>query len=428
MQRQSVLKRSLSIKTIFALTFVSLSGCLILGYSALSARFFSRGVTQVIIDNMKTGVDIYHRSVAAGSKNPVYYFGDLMITRAWKNMPGVIKHAFPKAVPALGKLYATKESAAFRQSNPNYYVMAVPKGGTVYYVCQWVGFSTPPGIFGWNSKMNIRILIVVSCCLGMAVATVIWLITRRIASPVTALSLWAKSLDKTNIKDTPPDFYYCELNEIAGLIREKIAAEQEGLERDRQFLHFTSHELRTPITVITQNVEVLKKAADMDSNRARQMEKNAVERLGRASDNMGAIMETLLWLGRKSTGDLPRTPVPLESVLAEIVDSLHPLIENKPVILDLKTAPAVITVPEIPLRIVLSNLVRNAFSHTAHGRVAITQLAGTVTIVNHDTGKRPCSTPGFGFGLTLTSKLIRRMNWSCTNEIGPGGYSVTVFF
>lgn len=422
------MRRSLSIKTIFVFAFVSLSGSLILGYSALSARFFSRGVTQVIIDNMKNGVDIYHRSVVAGNQKPVDYFGDLMITMAWKNMPAVVTSSFPKPVPVLGKLYATKEPIAFRQANPNYYVLAVPKGNHIYYVCQWIGFSTPPGIVGWNSKMNIKILIVVSCCLGMAVATVIWLITRRISSPMAALSLWAKSLDKTNIKEEPPDFYYRELNEIAGLIKDKIAVEQEGIERDRQFLHYTSHELRTPITVISQNVEVLKKAAGMDSERARQMEKNAVERLGRASENMGAIMETLLWLGRKTTVDLPKTQVPLESVLADIVDSLKYLLENKPVTLDLKITPAVITVPEAPLRIVLSNLVRNAFSHTARGTVTITQSAGTVTIVNHDLEGRRSGTLGFGFGLTLTSKLINRMNWSCTNEIGPAGHRVVVLF
>ncbi|WDP92760.1 MAG: HAMP domain-containing histidine kinase [Desulfobacter sp.] len=423
------MKSRFSIKNIFIFAVIFFSASLILGYSLLSARFFSQGVIRVITDNMVNGVDTYHRSMARNSTKGVDYFGNLMITRDWKQVPAVVRRTFPSPVPATGKLYMTKESGILNRSDPNYYILAVPKGGIIYYVCQWIGFSTPPGTFGWNSNENIKVLIVISCCIGMALATVLWLIIRRIATPMAALSFWAKGLDKQRVSEDLPDFYYRELNELAALIREKIGAEQERIERDRQFLHYASHELRTPVTVIAQNIEVLKKAGGLNTDRAREMEKNALKRLSRAADNMGTLMETLLWMGRKTTGDLPRKEIQLDLVLNEIVESLKYLLEGKEVRLDLNTSPVVIGAPEAPLRIVLSNLVRNAFLHTSRGSVAVTQSGNVVTIINLETdggGDGGSGSPGFGFGLSLTSKLISKMDWSWQNEHGPAGHKAVL--
>lgn len=420
------MKRHLSIKTVVILAFVFLTGLLILGYSLLSARFFNQGVSRVITDNMEITVEIYHRSIPKDSRKPIYYFGNYRITTDWKYMPDTVKASFPTIIPPSKKLYIANNAGLLNKLGSNYYIMAVQKEDITYYVCQWIGFSTPPGIFGWNSMENIRSLIVLSCVIGIGIAIVLWLIAKHITRPMFALSLWTKNLDKEKIENDIPDFHYQELNELASLLREKFTAEQENMKREQEFLHNASHELRTPITIISQNIEVLNKVHSIDTKQARMMENKAVKRLGRAANNISALMETLLWIGSKKTIDLPRKEIQLDRFLNEMIESLAFLLKGKHIKLDIQTSPAVINVPEAPLRIILANLIRNAFHHTSGGTVIIHQTAGVISIINDDIENNNKDNLGFGFGLSLTAKLIDKMDWSYQNEARPGGHKVII--
>lgn len=156
------------------------------------------------------------------------------------------------------------------------------------------------------------------------------------------------------------------------------------------------------------------------------MENKAVKRLGRAANNISALMETLLWIGSKKTIDLPRKEIQLDRFLNEMIESLAFLLKGKHIKLDIQTSPAVINVPEAPLRIILANLIRNAFHHTSGGTVIIHQTAGVISIINDDIENNNKDNLGFGFGLSLTAKLIDKMDWSYQNEARPGGHKVII--
>lgn len=341
-------------------------------------------------------------------------------------MSKAVRQSFPEPVPPSRELYIAKKTGRFNKLDPDWYVMAIRRDNTVYYVSQWAGFGTPLGTFGWNSNENIRFLIVLSCIISMAIAVVFWLIMRQISRPMAALNIWANHLDGETVKNEMPDFYFRELNKMASFLMEKISEEHDRMRRDQQFLHYASHELRTPITIISQNIEVLKKLTPIDTEHARMMREKAVKRLGRASDNMGALIETLLWMGRKTTDDLPRKEIRIDSLIEEIVKNLAFLLKGKQIKVNLDTIPTSIFVAETPLRIVLANLIRNAFYHTSNGSVTIHQAADVVTITNEDLENDNNSNLGFGFGLSLTSKLVRKMDWSYRNKAGPKGHTVSI--
>ena len=406
--------------------FVSFSVILVIGYSLLSARFFSLGVAQVIRDNMEITVDNYHRSVPRERRKDVDYWGSIRITTDWKQMPAGVREFFPDPVDPSGKLHIAGNTVSFKRPGADYYLLAVRRGNTVYYASQWAGFSSPLGIFGWNSMANIRFLIVLSCCIGMGIAIVLWLVMRQVSQPMIALDRWANGLNEETVKTEIPDFHYLELNGLASLLRGKIADEYERMERDQQFLHYASHELRTPVTIINQNVEVLGKVMGQDTEGSRMMSERALKRLGRAAGNMAALIETLLWLGRETTGELPRNEVRIDRLLKETVKSLAFLLKGKKIKVSLDLDPADIRAAEAPLRIVLANLVRNAFQHASGGRVKVKQTGGVIVIVNDDNGDGADKNLGFGFGLGLTSRLVRKMGWSYSKRVGPEGYTVTI--
>ena len=102
-----------------------------------------------------------------------------------------------------------------------------------------------------------RTLFIVSASTVVILCLMIWLLLRRIARPAQALESWAAALDQPKLKTPPPDFCYPELNRLAELIRNSLIAEHLTLERERLFLQYSSHELRTPISVVLAATELL---------------------------------------------------------------------------------------------------------------------------------------------------------------------------
>ena len=90
--------------------------------------------------------------------------------------------------------------------------------------------------------------------------------------------------------------------------------------------------------------------------------------------------------------------------------------------------PQQIQVAATACRIVLSNLIRNAYQHTQSGTVYIEQIADSVMIRNVDQSKKTCDDLGFGLGLKLTDKLVERFAWQYDVEVEETGHRVTVAF
>ncbi|NEV64308.1 hypothetical protein [Thiorhodococcus minor] len=97
---------------------------------------------------------------------------------------------------------------------------------------------------------------------------------------------------------------------------------------------------------------------------------------------MQHLTETLLWLGRDSAQTPANHPARIDALIAQLVDDMRYLLSDKRVEVALETEPCELILPEVPARIVLGNLIRNAFQHTWDGQVGIRQQGGRVEIVN----------------------------------------------
>lgn len=177
----------------------------------------------------------------------------------------------------------------------------------------------------------------------------------------------------------------------------------DSLEREQSFTRDVSHELRTPLAVIVASAEALGRPESAAEQRSA-----ALARLDTASQQLAQTLDALLELARvPPAGDAAGQPL-----LAAIEQAIVEQAARRPredLTLELDIPPG-LRVPLRPalLRILLANLIGNAFAHAAPGPVRITVDAGRCTIVNRAPVSAEAGDPGLGLGLSILRRLDER--------------------
>nr|WP_238937612.1 HAMP domain-containing sensor histidine kinase [Pseudoalteromonas sp. S16_S37] len=201
---------------------------------------------------------------------------------------------------------------------------------------------------------------------------------------------------------------------------------QESVEREQRFLAYASHELRTPIAVISSNVELIQKLLDRDAPKQKLIV--GLNRIERAVSTMGTLIETLLWLNRGESHHVCIDKISISKLIQQLTSELEYLIRDKRVELVVDTDDTQMSLPNTVCRIVLQNVIRNAYIHTNEGVVSIIQTGPQVIIKNIDYLPESSTELGFGLGLELTQKLILQYQWQFVSEEGENGRTVTITF
>lgn len=278
-----------------------------------------------------------------------------------------------------------------------------------------------------HKGLDIFLVIILGGLLGIGVFSgLLIVIMRRARSPMQKLGEWAKELDENSLQQTPPDFYYAELNSLATLVHGSLNSVQQSLDREHEFLRNASHELRTPIAVVRANAELLTKLQLKENTNVKQQQ--VLARIERAGLTMSHLTETLLWLSRDNSISLLSEPINLAELVSQVSDELQYLLAGKEVKVELQTDNYVLDIPVTACRIVLNNLIRNAFQHTQIGTVYIEQKQDQVMIRNINQSNETSCDLGFGLGLKLTDKLVERFAWQYDIEVEKTGHRVNVAF
>jgi two-component system phosphate regulon sensor histidine kinase PhoR len=215
--------------------------------------------------------------------------------------------------------------------------------------------------------------------------------------------------------------------------------EVRRLEQVRQdFVANVSHELKTPLAVITSTVEALQDGAVLD------IEARGVflGQIAQEADRLGALIHDLLSLARIESGEaaLELQPVPLDRAIIECLERHQARAEIKTLTLVEKPPPdappgvAALADPHA-LRQVLDNLVDNAIKYTRNGgRITVRWNAkpDSVSFEVEDTGigipvgdqpriferfyrvdkARSRELGGTGLGLAIVKHLVQAMHGS----------------
>jgi len=205
------------------------------------------------------------------------------------------------------------------------------------------------------------------------------------------------------------------------------------VERDREFNADVSHELRSPLTVITGATELLLAQPDLEPKiRTRLL------RIARAARQSADITTALLHLVRAEQGiDKESTAQNVGLVVNELVHLYEPLIGNKELQLEVREIDKVsVIAPESVIAVTVGNLIGNAMRYTSSGQVVITIGDGKAVV--EDTGPgipdadldrvferhyrgQNISGKGAGLGLAIVKRLCELYGWSIKFSNRPSG-------
>jgi signal transduction histidine kinase len=239
-----------------------------------------------------------------------------------------------------------------------------------------------------------------------------------------------------------------ELGSLAQSFDAMLDRLEEGFARERQFISDASHELKTPLTVINANAQMLQRWADRDP----QIRADSLRAIGDESASLSSMVNGMLLLAKAESGDdIPREPVALEDAIADAVRTAHARAEEKGLVLEFRAPPAdgartMVLGDANLLRQLFTNLIDNAVKFTETGSIEVTleTRAGRAIVEVLDTGvgidaealdrvfdrffradaSRNRAVPGTGLGLAIVRSIARVHDGSVTVARRPAGGSI----
>jgi signal transduction histidine kinase len=210
------------------------------------------------------------------------------------------------------------------------------------------------------------------------------------------------------------------------------------LERERQFSSDVSHELRTPITIIDGAAQFLQSESglsDKGSQRA--------QMIRRACRDLSELIDAFLILGREPGRLSESEAVDVAEVAETELAKLAPLIDSKPIRLEVKAeADLRIPVHRKIIEIILNNLCRNAINYSDSGTIRVLIHSSGLRVEDSGSGideeliphifdrhirGRGVQKAGEGIGLNIVKRLCDLYQWRIElKNLEAGGVSVSI--
>jgi signal transduction histidine kinase len=253
-------------------------------------------------------------------------------------------------------------------------------------------------------------------------------VMRRAISPVVQLANVVADIDVEHLsaedhkRIESSRFGDDEVGVLAGTIEKTLERISAFVARERYFTDSASHELRTPITVITGALELLEQS-DLSA-----ADEKVVDRIRRATLDMKTTIEMFLCLARETDDGLYGKQFLVAPLVNQAIEQQRHLLNGKSVDVEVDqlAKPKVCGHPQA-FFIAVNNLVRNAFEHTLAGQGPITILIKehellvtnqvSTSVTNQESAHErhtptEASFHGYGLGLGIVQRLCERNGWS----------------
>ena len=277
-----------------------------------------------------------------------------------------------------------------------------------------------------------KVLMLIAFLFFLTVLALAFLLSKKIIQPMTRLAYWAENLEFEHLKGEIPDLEFEELDIIASQLKSTFIRLDNVLANEKLFLSSASHELRTPIAVLTTNLAVLEALLQQYSADSKELQ--VLSRVIRAVENMKQLTQTLLWLNKGIDDFPPATAVNLQILLEQVIDECSYLLNSKNVNISIENKGAnEIKAPEVLCKIIITNLIRNAFQYTQNGLVEITLENNSVEIINLCESAelildKDVVEHSFGIGLQLVERITNKLHWAFKSSELNNGRIVSIDF
>jgi two-component system OmpR family sensor kinase/two-component system sensor histidine kinase QseC len=272
-----------------------------------------------------------------------------------------------------------------------------------------------------------------------------WIVGRGLA-PLSRVAREVQQRDAHSLAPIDTPALPLEVSPLVNELNRLLARLSAAFEAQRTFVADAAHELRSPLTVLRLQVQLLQRAPDAAARQT------ATEQLGAAIERAIHLAAQLLTLARSEADSVTESvPLSLEAAAREGVTDAATAAAHKGTDLTLEAEPGVqVRGDAAALRILVRNLVDNAVRHTpaaGHVRVWIGRAAGGDPLLRvEDSGPgipaserarifdrfyRRAGSPegGSGLGLAIVRAIADRHGAAVALEdAAGGGLAVTVRF
>lgn len=249
----------------------------------------------------------------------------------------------------------------------------------------------------------------------------------RLVQPLTQLT--------EHIRDTrpghrmaraPTDLGDLELRTIASSFNRFLEELEDYVKREQSLLNLSSHELRTPIAVISGALDVIVQRDQLAAD-----DRKTLERAQRAAEEMRANIDMILKLGRSKDQAEQSESVSLAAVMREVIEDLSKSVGHTERVLVDEVDLGVIRSDPVLVKMLLRNLVQNAIQHTP-GNIYVRLDKHEVEIAdeglglpavyqdvleNRDPGPAKRATMS-GLGIVIVTLICERLGWKISAARG----------
>jgi signal transduction histidine kinase len=267
---------------------------------------------------------------------------------------------------------------------------------------------------GRDALMSAVVAWILAAALAVALAAVAgWLVARRIARPVVALTEASDRMAAGDLGARAPVAGGDEVGRLGESFNGMAARVETTVTSLRRFVADAAHEIGTPLTALQADLELAERKAQTDD------ERRLVDRALAQTGRLASLSENLLQLSRLEAGEpaAEAQSSDLAAVARELADGVASRAEQAGVELelDLDAGPLSVPLDRARLQTVLANLLDNAVKFTPEG--------GTVRLAVHEQGGEAVATvsdTGVGIPVDEQREIFQRFHRARNVSAYPG--------
>lgn len=336
----------------------------------------------------------------------------------------------PANMPAIFNGLAPSFNGEITQGAETYLVAIGPTDkGRLYIAKDITHFEDRESLF----MIALGVIIV-----GMILLTLLLAIfsSRRIINPLRRL---ADEISGVPVGQSMPrltlDYQDIELYTVADTFNRFLDELESFVKREQSLLNLASHELRTPIAVIAGALDIVERRDQLST-----ADRATILRIRQATDEMGANINMLLNLARRSGTNNQKSVVSLITLTEQALADLDTLYDTKQRVT--LSAPETVDVCANPVMVqmLLRNLIQNALQHTTNA-IRVQLNPGSIQVIDQGAGLTPeqqailtgskrlhQERPSFGgLGLYIVTLMCEQLQWELEiSETNANGTAIHI--